>query len=164
MTRPRFDTKRIPARVALDTTFVLRALGFADDDTGLCSELLRELVSCRVELQLPAPVMTELLRGDIARLPHVRSGLLVTAFDELASIRCAELFPKAVLANGDKPGAALKFDAMIIACAVRWGAQHIVSLDEKLRDKATAAGVAGKLPADYLANDLFNPPLALKKP
>lgn len=164
MTRPRFDQKKIPAKVALDTTVVLRALGFAADPTGLCEELLRELIACRVEIQLPAPVLAEILRGDIRRMPQVRSGFTVAAFDELAAIRCAELFPKEMLSAGDKDGAALKYDAMIVACAVRWGAKHIVSLDEKLRKKATPAGVVGMEPANYLGDDLFNAPLTLKKP
>jgi predicted nucleic acid-binding protein len=149
----------VPARVALDTTFLLRALSLADDESGLCELLLRELVALKVQIQVPAPVIAEIVRGDVRRSPHTTSGLLVTAFDEKAAVKCGELFPASSL-----KGAALKFDAMIIACAVRWDAKHIISLDQTLRINATQRGVLGKQPADYLVSDLFTASVVALKP
>ena len=163
MTRPKFDSKLIPGRIAVDTGFLLRALGLETDQSGLCESLLRDLVSMRVEIQVPAPVIAEIVLGGVARAPQTTSGLLVTAFDELAAVKCGELFAIAEIKAGDKPPSVLKFDSMIIACAVRWDAKHIISFDESLRKRATKAGVLGKEPADYLEKDLFSPVLQLKK-
>lgn len=158
MTRLRFDPKLIPGQIALDTGIVLRAMGHEDDKTNLCAEFVRELVNCRVEIQVAAPVIAEVIRGDVKRTPQSMPGIVVTAFDDIAAIKCGQLFPVATLNSkvGNKPPAVLKYDAMIIACAVRWGAKHLVSFDAELRKKATSAGVAGKEPSDYLAEDLFN--------
>jgi hypothetical protein len=86
----------------------------------------------------------------------------VVPFDRI----CAELLAEAVPADilkieiddfkaeygDDAPGSYIKYDAMIAACAKRWGAQRLVSIDRRMKK------IAARFKLDCQTPDFFYGP------
>lgn len=148
----RFDTTLFPERALLDTGIWLRVFHWEQDaDSQLCIDLVTALSFTNCRMLMSAPTLAELLRADDGRkVPRTRS-IVPVPFDTKAAEELQLLVaPWKNTTPGE--GVRLKFDQMIVACAVRWGAQHIIHLDNRLRNSAprAEAKVAFRKPADYM--------------
>lgn len=139
------DPARLPGRVMLDTNVLGFIFGPA---TGRVEEVpSRELWDALVvhkrDILIAAPTLGECLRGG-HKVPLVR-GVEVIAFDRQAAEHLGSGLPMSVLKQIKNAGGVtlthLKFDALIMACAVRGRADCLVTYDpdmEKLQAEATA--------------------------
>lgn len=117
--------ERLPRKVMVDTGVFIRWLGNQQDHKALaCSELVETLLAADSRIYLAAPALAEVLRwGSRSPIPRRRE-LIIAAFDELAARILGEHFPLSELeaAKADSASASLrtlKFDSMIVACAIR---------------------------------------------
>lgn len=112
-------------------------------------ELWEALVNHKRDILIAAPTLGECLRGG-HKVPLVH-GVEVISFDRPAAVLLGTGLPMSVLRkvknDGGPPLSHLKFDALIIACALRGQADILVSYDPdmpKLKADADAA-IFGKL-------------------
>jgi hypothetical protein len=116
--------------------------------------LFRALVDAEKDVLIAAPSFAELLRGQPPTHPPRTQYVQVVAFDaRAAEIVGREFPPDALLTLSKKLGGPLqyiKFDTMIVACARRYGAQHVVSTDQGVRALASRIGLTARVPSDYL--------------
>lgn len=128
------------------------------DQERACAPLLDALVSAKRPVLIAAPSFAEFLRK-APRTPSPHLAVIeVVAFDRIASELLATKFPKHVLtryrdqsSRGKPPIDYIKYDAMIVACAVRHKADVFVSLDDDQRSMAANVGVKVAWPRDYMA-------------
>jgi hypothetical protein len=133
------DLKRLPDRVLADTGVVLRGFwpdGFLGDPrTPLCSEFMASMIAAGKTILIAAPSLVEALRCNPTRqVPRVRQ-VQVVALDELAAREHATrlLEPALKELQQELEGCkrvTVRFDAMIVACAPRYRAAGVVSVDE----------------------------------
>jgi predicted nucleic acid-binding protein len=96
------------------------------------------------QILIAAPSLAEMIRheGKDYSIPR-RRGVEVVAFDDRAAIELGRRFPERVLLmereRSQLPKHYIKYDAMIVACAIRHRATHLVSLDGALTGFAQAA-------------------------
>ncbi len=152
----RFDEKKLPDIALLDTTVWLRALTWADDDGGSCEAFVEAMLHHEKRVLMSAATVAELLRGDASRKIPNRRGIVPVAFDVTAGELLGRIAPKAWLSQFPKGERTfIKFDALIVACAKRWNASCVVSID----GKATMRKVAEAAKIDLVRPDHFLLPL-----
>jgi predicted nucleic acid-binding protein len=124
----------LPKRVLVDTGVLLRWLKPKfDSKASACAELVDALLHANRDVLIAAPTIAEILRfGGGSDVPH-RRGLIVVPFDDVAARVLGRSVPIDVLdqlkASTGVSKTMLKYDAMIVACAVRHRAEVVVSLD-----------------------------------
>jgi predicted nucleic acid-binding protein len=157
------DVNRLPQRALFDTGVVIRALRERPDDprSATCEALWEAMVENGREILIAAPSIAEMIRQEgKGAIPH-RRGVEVVAFDARAAEFLGRKFPERVLTlerkATDLPKDYIKYDAMIVACAVRHRATHLVSLDAPLTTFAKTAGLSAQAPEDFVGpqTDLF---------
>lgn len=121
-------------RVLFDTGVMMRALGDRPNEpvSALCRKLLDETVAAGGDVLLAAPSLSELMRQN-GSPPPLTKQIEVVSFD----LDCALLLGNGLsieVLNSTKSLTGLsktylKYDAMIVACAIRHKAECIVSLD-----------------------------------
>lgn len=153
------DSDKLPRRLLFDTGVLLRALRHKPGDprSPLCQALLDAVLKARTtKLLIAAPSITEITRGtsdpgaeprEVPRERHV----VVVPFDQTAAVLLGHELPYHMLQTLNVEGYSasfLKYDALIVGCALRWKADAIVSLDTKM---ATRFGhlVPILMPTDY---------------
>ena len=151
------DVNRLPQRALFDTGVVIRALRERPEDPRslICEALWEAMVENGREILIAAPSIAEMIRQDgKGVIPH-RRGVEVVAFDARAAEFLGRKFPERVLAlertTTGLPRNYIKYDAMIVACAVRHRATHLVSLDIPLTTFANTAGLKAQAPEDFVA-------------
>jgi predicted nucleic acid-binding protein len=159
------DPKKLRSPTLLDTTIlvaVARSIAGrkVTAEEQLCSVLFDALVAEKKEIFIAAPTYAEFLRQPHAtKLSSHVSTLNVVVFDRLAAKMLGERFPKSALTKFQEPPVNgqparppityIKYDAMIVACALRHGANAVVALDTKLLEMATAVGLYAATPHDF---------------
>lgn len=138
----------LPSRVMLDTN----VLSFIHDpptgrvEEAPSKELWDALVAHKRDILLAAPTLAEYVRRGI-KVPQVR-GVEVISFDSRAAMALGTGLPMTVLKQvqnqGGVPMTHLKFDALILACAVRGRADVLVTYDSDM-----AKLQAGAVGADF---------------
>ncbi len=119
----------------------------------LCQELWRALVQSGRTILIPAPAFAEYVRHPPHDPPPRQRYVESIAFDDRAALICGKLFPKRVFVEHKTPDTTftvLKYDSMIVACAIRGGAGVLVSRDNAQIKLATAVRMAALRPADLL--------------
>jgi predicted nucleic acid-binding protein len=149
------DPALLPSRALLDSSVLFGALGSRDtgSDAEACRKLLDGMIEHGKTVLIAAPSLTELLRGDSPIEPPRTLGIVVVGFDDQAARILAKEFPQTVLVKArDASGATLqyiKYDAMIVASAIRHRAACLVTRDGPMKHLAEQA----KLPC--FAPDYF---------
>lgn len=148
------DTKLLPYRALLDTGVVIRALRERDDmEAKLCQDLWDLMASSQREILIAAPSLAEITRGGGKGPPRVR-GIEVVSFDlvcaEVLGARLPQSLLKTAATAADEPVSYYKYDALIIACAIRHRADMIISLDARLIRLASEADMSAKRPSDLV--------------
>jgi predicted nuclease of predicted toxin-antitoxin system len=85
------------------------------------------------------------IRKDGKRTVPRTTGIEVVAFDQLAAEILGRRFPMAVLKEIMRSGTTMshfKYDAMIVACAVRYSAECIVALDDDFAPLGAHVGMS----------------------
>ena len=142
------DPSTLPQRALFDTGVVIRALGERPDDarSPTCEALWNAMLENGRQILIAAPSLAEMIRqeGKDNSIPR-RRGVEVVAFDDRAAIELGRRFPERVLLmereRSQLPKHYIKYDAMIVACAIRHRATHLVSLDGALTGFAQSAGI-----------------------
>jgi len=162
------DLFALPARVMLDSSVLtITRLESEHDEAPLCQTIYRELLKAGKTILLPTPAISEY----ISHPPHVppprQRGVEVVAFDDLAAAILGRSFPPHVFQKSREPGstrATVKYDSMIVACALRGRAGALISRDRGQRNLAAAVGLDAYDPRDIAPaaqGDLFlKPPKA----
>ncbi|MGZ3459846.1 MAG: type II toxin-antitoxin system VapC family toxin [Archangium sp.] len=131
----------------LDTNVLGFALGPSTGrvEEAPSRELWAALVAHKRDILIAAPTLGECLRGG-HKVPLVRN-VEVISFDRPAAELLGTGLPMSVLkqlkSQGGPPLTHLKFDALIMACAVRGRADHLVTYDPDM----------AKLQADAITGD-----------
>lgn len=149
----KFRAEDLPTVAAVDTGVLIRFLGDRDDaNTEQCKDFCEAILQHRHELLVPAPCLAEVARGRGARVPLVR-GIQVIPFDAPSAHSLGLHLPQATLNQAREddglPGAYWKFDALVLACAIRWEGRVLVSLDERLRRLAARVPFDAREPREF---------------
>lgn len=153
------DSKALPSRCLVDTGVLIRALRQLQDDRTEDSEAFFDaMLYAGNTMFIAAPTLAEVLRQkpetDVPATRNVR----VVPFDRQAAELLAEKLPiatqQAQAAAAGLSRSYIKFDAMIVACAKRWDAGVIVSLDGDHRRLAPMVGLQCSSPASFRARQL----------
>lgn len=149
------DERALPNRCLADTGVLIRALGFCDDEnTPICRAFYEAVLKSTVDkvILLAAPVLAEMLRSDSSRQMPTTPRMVPVAFDSHAAQICARELPMSILKRAENlPLVYLKYDAMIVACAKRWGAECIVTLDSRHHQQLAAqTSIPVRHPAEFL--------------
>lgn len=141
----------LPRRVVLDTNVCVHA--FLDRDP-VAVETIGLLVEHRAQISIAAVSFAELLRkGGREDLPS-ESGIRVLPFDGLAAKQLAAHVPITALKlardGSPFPLDYWKCDALIVACALRFGADCLLTRDDGMTKIAKVAGVRAADPEELL--------------
>jgi predicted nucleic acid-binding protein len=151
------DPDKLPARALIDTGVLIRALGQKSDDprAKVCVAFWDEMIATKRQILIPAPTITEATRNTAypaLAVPSV-ANVIVVAFDHRAAVICADKFPEQVIRNEHKASGLfleyLRYDALILACAIRYDA-ILVTLEGPMSGLAAAAGLTCKQPEDFV--------------
>lgn len=153
------DPAALPASAAFDSSTLVPALrGPMATDDPASAKMFDAMVASGLSVLIPAPVAAEIFRrSPTTAIPRVRA-VRVVAFDHAAAEVLGRSFPPEVLTAfrgaSKKPLHYFKYDAMIVACAVRHRAAVLVSTDDDQRRLAQRAGLAVARPSDYLSKQI----------
>lgn len=113
------------------------------------------------EILIAAPSLAEMIRQEGKDSFPRRRGVEVVAFDDRAAQELGRRFPERVLQlerqTTKLPKHYIKYDALIVACAVRHKATHIVTLDNPMTSLAGQAGIKVVNPSFFLKAQLNIP-------
>lgn len=155
------DPSLLPKTACIDTGVMIRAIGeCVDVDSVSSSELLEGLVHHRRPIFLPAPALAEILRRDAPSVP-LSPTITVVAFDAECARILGERLPdsairKAQSATG-QPRQCLKVDAFIVATAIRYRAEVLVTVDPGMVQLAEHARIRCVHPQDFQEKQLTLP-------
>lgn len=150
------DAARLPKSALLDTTVLIRALGDRPNDpqAPLCRELFETMIANKLDVLIAAPTLAEIYRGGgSGKPPPQLAQFCIVSFDDEAARILGTRFPQLSLVNFQKstgdPLSYYKYDALIVACAVRHRADVLVSLDSQMRTLATSVQLRAVAPDEY---------------
>ena len=147
------DRKALPLRTMIDTGVLIRALGDRPDDpdSAVCRELFESILETGKRILVAAPSIAEFLRGRGGSEPPAFEGVDVISFDYAAASLTGSKFPPSILKSvPGGTGTALKYDALILGCALRARANCLVTLDARMGPLAEAVRMQLKRPEDFL--------------
>lgn len=139
----------------LDTGVLLRALHDVEDDRSpACRAFWDAMLAERRQMIASAPAIAELIRKYPVPLPRV-TGFSVVAFDERCAHALGQHLPMSVLKEartraGESMGY-LKFDALILASALRYNVEVLVCLDADHHKLAAGLPLRCARPEDFEA-------------
>jgi predicted nucleic acid-binding protein len=126
-------------------------------------ELFDALLANGKTILIAAPSLAELLRRPEAQTLPRREGIVIVPFDSAAARLLAERLPLSAITDAKLSGAPanyIKYDAMIVACALRHRADVMVTKDGQQTAMAKAAQLRCASFSAFLARQL---PLALDR-
>lgn len=167
------DPTKLPNRALLDSSVIVSAFGTKPEDRD-ATEFFDAMVNQKRDVLIATVSIAELLRkrptSPLPKVKHVRA----VVFDERCAEVCAQHFPPIVLKDeaaklAGLPAAYWKFDALIVAAAIRYGAECIVTADGGQKKLAAKAGLKALPPAFFQGAQLTLPtsvgaPVASSKP
>jgi predicted nucleic acid-binding protein len=160
---PMIDSMRLPARALLDTMVVSYALGDNPHrgEAPICRALWSEMLRRGKTILIAAPTVAELMRAEHPR-PIPRHRLVeVVDFDRRSAEELGRRLPHRIIdpiaRKLNAPRDYIKYDAMIVACAITHRAEVIISLDGGMEALAQQATMASKNPS-YYEHHTVSPP------
>lgn len=146
---------RTPRRVMIDTGVFLRWVGDQQDaDTDACYLVVEHVLSSGGTVLFAAPCVAEVLRYGLASSVPRKARFEVVGFDELAARKLAEKLPlsaqRAVAVSSPNSLTHIKYDAMIVACAIRHKALLHIALDDDHHKLCKQAEFAVARPKDLI--------------
>jgi predicted nucleic acid-binding protein len=149
------DPNKLPRVALIDTGVLTRAIGdlAPDADTSACRGFYDAMLDNARLILIAAPSIAEVIRKDGKRTVPRTSGIEVVAFDQVAAELLGRRFPMAVLKELVRAGTTMtyfKYDAMIVACAMRYSAECIVALDDDFATLGAHVGMPVYHPSHFL--------------
>jgi predicted nucleic acid-binding protein len=140
------DPKRLPRRVMFDSSTLICALtpNSRESNAAEFRDLFDALLANGKTILIAAPSLSELLRRpEASPIPH-REGIVVVPFDGAAARLLAERLPLTVIVQAKQkaPSNYIKYDAMIVACALRHRADFLITKDGQQTTIAQSANLA----------------------
>jgi predicted nucleic acid-binding protein len=163
------DPKLLPSRALLDTGVLIRALGQRKDaDTKICRAFFDAMIQEDKRMLISAATLAEVIRQKAERTtPRTRS-VIVVPFDQAAARILGRAFPLNTLKEARGPGGEFfdyyKYDALIIACAMRHAAEAIVCIDKGMAKLAKMVNIDAVHPSTFIDSQPPLFPLGLPKP
>jgi len=149
------DPNKLPRFCLVDTSIWIHALGRARDAKSLaCRNFYEAMIRHERQMRMAAPTLAELVRGDLGfKVPSTPS-VRVVPFDRRAAQLLGQEFPaselKRLAAESGVGVAYFKYDAMIAACALRWGESVLIADDiDHVRLARTVTRLKVKKPTDF---------------
>jgi predicted nucleic acid-binding protein len=136
----------------IDTNVFLRSFGDRPNDPAspACKAFVDAMLAARRDVLLAAPSVAEILRFKRGTQLPVMDRFVVVPFDDDAARILGMKFPEELLLEWarktNNPRHYYKYDAMIVACAVRWSARCMVALDQGLCELAASQGLRVEKP------------------
>lgn len=150
---------KLPSSALLDSGVLIRALGERSEEpqSANCLRLLRDMEEANRRIYVAAPTIAEIERnqtqGPPPSLPISRN-IVVVPFDREAARLLALHFPWEVIKGESdeqvRSRRCIKYDAMIVACALRIKAASLVSLDAGMRKLCAQAKLKAGAPSAYV--------------
>lgn len=162
------DLEALPISAMFDSTVLIPALGKKkrSTDDAACGPLFEAMIRAKRSVLIAAPTAAEFWRREPKHAMPRTQFVKIVAFDQLAAYILGTRFPPSVLVEQrdqqNRPLSYIKYDAMIVACAVRHRVAEFVSTDDTQRKLASLAGLTVKAPKDYLAKQLTLKPRQLE--
>lgn len=149
------DPVLLPRRVLIDSSVLIPALDLKLVEVAAqdCRDFWSAMLSTGKHIVIASPTIAEFVtKRDFGKVPRAK-GVTVVGFD----LECARFFgekfsPDVLRKERDNTGVSkqsIKFDAMIIACALRHRVDTFVSLDENQRKLAAKVGLRARQPSDF---------------
>ncbi|MEZ4295058.1 MAG: type II toxin-antitoxin system VapC family toxin [Polyangiaceae bacterium] len=161
------DPDRLPLRALIDTGVLLRFLGDQPHDprAPACKAFCQAMLAAGRELLIAAPTIAEVARHSGQPVPRMQ-GVVVVPFDDRAAELLALRIPMAKLHEAKTSTGLslpyLKYDALIVACALRARADAIVTLDGDCSKLATGIGIRVALPSEFESKQRILPGVSLE--
>lgn len=162
LSAPLIDSKLLPDRALLDTMVVSYALGDKPHrrEAPVCKALWSEMLKCNKTILIAAPTVAELMRADRpTRVPNHRL-VEVVDFDRRSAEVLGQRLPHRIIDPIAKrlnaPRDYIKYDTMIVACAVAHLAEMVISLDSGVQNIADEASIPWQTPLYYEERTLFS--------
>jgi predicted nucleic acid-binding protein len=140
------DPNLLPLSAAIDTGVFMRGLlGDRPDEprSPMCKAFCDAMIEAGRTLFVAAPFIAEVTRYKGERIPR-RRGVVVVPFDDVAAEQLGLRLPMAKLqamkSSTVLPLTYLKYDALILACAIRCRAAVLVAIDGDHDKLARATG------------------------
>ncbi len=149
------DRTKLPPSAMLDSSVLIPALGSKTrrTDDPLCRPLFEAMVTARRPVLIAAPSAAEFFRRSPTTAIPRTATVRVVPFDLQAAEILGTKFPPDVLktwADATKrPLHYVKYDALIVACAVRHRAAVLVTTDGAQKTLAASVGLEVRSPTDY---------------
>jgi len=154
------DRSLLPNSAMLDSSVLIPALGkrARSTDDPASAALFDAMLAERHQILVSTPTVAEMLRrAPVSPLPRTRL-VRVVPFDLAAAEVLGQRFPPSVLTKvRDHTGSTLhyiKYDAMIVACAVRHRADVLITTDAKQRKLASSVGLRCAAPSEFATKQL----------
>jgi predicted nucleic acid-binding protein len=149
------DSRKLPGRALVDSGVVTRSMGdlAPDDATEVCKGFYEAMLAFGREILIAAPTIAEVMRKDGLRALPRTNGIEVVAFDDQAALVLGKTFPMDVIKSLNHSGTSrsyLLYDALIVACGIRHGAECVVTLDPDIFRLCAAVGFSCRAPSDFL--------------
>jgi predicted nucleic acid-binding protein len=153
----------LPLLALIDTGVFIRRLGDQPEcaDTPACIEFCDRMAALNRRIFVAAPTIAEVTRIRGAAPPRVRN-IITVAFDEVAAEELGRLMPMSELRSclakhyGCRQNH-IKYDALIVGCALRIPGVAFVGLDDKQLQLARAVRLDAHRPHEYLAEGPRSP-------
>jgi hypothetical protein len=99
------------------------------------------------------PSYAEFMRFNPTTSPPKHKSVNIVSFDEAAARLLAQSWPSTAIHSASEsegtPKSILKYDLMILACAIRHKAGLLLSLDEKMISRSREAGLNAGTPSSF---------------
>lgn len=149
------DPKKLLPRMALDASVLIASRNVMEAAHPHCRQLWYAMIQEGTNVLIPAPALAEFIRPPGITPPPRVDRVEIVAFDEDAAILLAKNMPPDVFyatgPNRTFKKHIAKYDAMIIACAIRHRADCLVTLDTDMLTVAKQSGLMAALPSDFEA-------------
>lgn len=148
------DLSMLPKRVAVDTSFFIHTReGARQPGAEICAAVWAALTASPTEIVIPTPVLSEFVHKPPHAPPPRKRRIEIGAFDETAALEFGsgalrETWPK----QAGYSKRAVKYDFLILACALRHGAEAIISTDDNQLAWAGKVGLLAVSPKDLLVS------------
>lgn len=145
-------SENLPSSALLDSSVVIAAFSSRPcEDKDFSLSFITDMLSENRPVLIAAPTLAEMNAG-VPPTPLVR-GIRVVAFDRQAAVMLAEKMPNELIkATRDSecgPLKYFKYDALIVACGLRWDAGCLVTRDDPQRKRSERAGLKAHHPKDF---------------
>lgn len=151
----------LPLRALIDTGVFIRRLGDQAEckHAPACIEFCNRMTARNRRLFVAAPTITEVTRFQSPVAPPAMHGIITVPFDDVAAIALGKLMPMDEIRRcrseyyKDCRQNHIKYDALIVGCALRVPNVVFVGIDEKQLKLAREVKLSAYMPHEFLVEE-----------